>query len=955
MLAPNAIRDPLPRCYHSAVSTPSDAPRLVLLDGHGIIFRAYFGQKDHPLSVQRTGEVVTAVYGFANTLIKVLNDLRPTHIAVTLDRAAPTFRHVKDVTYKAQRPPPPDDLISQFARVEELIQSFNIPMYSLDGFEADDMLAALAKQAQAQQIETYLVTLDSDILQLVRPGVFVYMYRLYQRDTVIYDEEGVLGRYDLLPRQIPDLKALKGDTSDNIPGVPGIGEKTAVKLLQKYENVEGLYAHLDEVTPMRTRDLLRENEALARHSLEMATIVDNIPVTLDLDACRAADYDPERVLTLFRELEFNSLLNRLPPIGGAVAAPSRPSEPEQPAEPVDYQVVDTIEALDDVVHLIRRHGRVSFDTETTGLDPMRAGLVGISLAVQPRQAFYIPVGHAATLLETPKQLSQAIVIERLRPVLEDAGIEKIAHNAKYDMVVLANAGASVRGLTVDTMIAAYLLSEPHFGLKPLALSRLGERMTSIEELIGTGAKQISMADVPIERAAPYAAADADMTLRLHALLEREVQERGLWWLFSEVEMPLIGVLTTMERTGVAVDVSVLREQSRELGIELQRLETELFAAVGHQFNINSPKQLSSVLFEELGLHKTRKTTQGYSTDAQSLENLRDSHPVVNLLLEYRQLSKLKSTYLDPLPALIDPRDGRVHSTFNQMGAATGRISSNDPNLQNIPRRTELGRKVRRAFVARIGDTPAKLVSADYSQIELRILAHITREPRLVEAFRADKDIHKATGADLFGVGIDEVTPEQRELAKTINFATIYGLSAQGLSNRTELSMREAIEFIKQYFERYPGIDKYLRQTVAQTRKEGYAETLLGRRRYIPDINSSNFNLRSEAERKATNHPVQGTNADIVKIAMNRIQAELERRGLRSRMIIQVHDELIFECPEDEVEEVAELACAIMPASIELSVPVKVDIKVGSNWGEMEPLAVSHQPSDAGVLPPSGDV
>jgi DNA polymerase-1 len=912
----------------------------VLLDGHGIIFRAYFAQKDHPLSVQATGEVVTAVYGFANTLIKVLNDLRPTHIAVTLDRATPTFRHVKDDTYKAHRPPPPDDLVSQFGRVEELIQSFNIPIYSVDGFEADDLLASLAKQAEAQGVETFLVTLDSDILQLVRPGVLVYMYRLYQRDTVIYDDEGVLGRYDLLPKQIPDLKALKGDTSDNIPGVPGIGEKTAVKLLQQFGSVAGLFEHLDAVQPVRMRELLRQHEAIARHSLEMATIVDHVPVTLDLDACRAADYDPQRVLGLFRELEFNSLINRLPPVGGDRAAPAAdPPEAAQPAAVADYQVVDSVEALDALVQKIREHGRVSFDTETTGLDPMRVGLVGISLAVQPREAFYIPVGHAATLLETPRQLPQETVIERLRPVLEDAGIEKVAHNANYDMVVLANAGIHVRGLTFDTMIAASLLSETALGLKPLAAKRLDEKMTSIDELIGTGAKQISMADVSIDRAAPYAAADADMTLRLYQGFERELQERGLWWLFAQVEMPLVSVLVKMELAGVAVDVEVLREQSRALGLELQRLEAEMYAAVGHQFNLNSPKQLSSVLFEELGLHKTRKTTQGYSTDAQSLEALRDAHPAVDLLLEYRQLAKLKSTYLDSLPALIDPRDGRVHTSFNQCGAATGRISSSDPNLQNIPVRTELGRNVRRAFVARLGDTPATLLSADYSQIELRILAHITQEPRLVEAFRADEDIHKATGSDLFGIAIAEVTPIQRNLAKTINFATIYGLSSQGLSQRTGLSPREAVDFIKQYFERYPGIDRYLKQTIAQTRKEGYAETLLGRRRYIRDIDSSNFNLRSAAERMAANHPIQGTNADIIKIAMNRIQDEIERRGLRSRMILQVHDELIFECPDDEVEEVAQLACAMMPASLELSVPVKVDVKAGPNWGDMEPLAV----------------
>jgi DNA polymerase I len=484
------------------------------------------------------------------------------------------------------------------------------------------------------------------------------------------------------------------------------------------------------------------------------------------------------------------------------------------------------------------------------------------------------------------------------------------------------------------MIAAFLVGEHTLGLNPLAFDRLHEEMTPLSALIGTGAKQISMAQVSVEKVAAYAGADADVTLRLYGIFDEELHERGLWSLFADVEMPLVSVLTKMELTGVAVDVSVLREQSQLLGTELQRLETEIYASVGHEFNLNSPKQLSSVMFDELSLGKGRKTSQGFSTNAQALELLRDVHPMISLLLDYRQLSKLKSTYLDALPTLID-RDGRVHTSYNQCGAATGRMSSSDPNLQNIPVRTAVGRNVRRAFVARMGDRPAKLLSADYSQIELRILAHISQEPRLIEAFVADEDIHTATASDLFGVEISEVTPDMRRLAKTINFATIYGLSAQGLAQRTDLSNREAAEFIKAYFEKYPGIDHYIKQTVNQTRELGYAETLLGRRRYLPDIRAGNFNVRSAAERMATNHPIQGSNADIIKIAMQRIQAEIEDRALTSRMILQVHDELIFECIEEEIDVVAELARRVMPASIQLSVPVKVDIKVGSNWGEIE--------------------
>jgi DNA polymerase I len=936
------------------VSESSNPPRLVLLDGHGIIHRAYWAQRDNPLSVRKTGEVVTAVFGFTNTLLKVLSELKPTHIAVTMDRSGPTFRHLKDETYKAHRPPAPPDLVSQFGRVEELIRSFNIPIYDAEGFEADDVLGTLAKQAVDAGIETYLVTLDSDILQLVRPGVFVYMYRLYQRDTVIYDEGGVIERYGLNASQIPDLKALKGDTSDNIPGVPGIGDKTAVKLLQTFGSIAGIFDNLDSVEPARIRESLREHEEQARHSREMATIVDTAPVELALDDCCVTDYDPDRVLSLFRELEFRSLIDRLPPLSTAVP-PTKIAETtetlqDEPQEAI-YQTIDSIEGLDSLIKEVRAAGRFAFDTETTAPDPHRSSLVGISISVRPHTGTYIPVGHTGNLLETPVQIALATVVDRLKPIFADPSIQSIAHNAKFDKVALAKVGIPVENLVFDTMIAAFLLNESALGLKSLAFDRLNEKMTTIQELIGTGAKQISMAEVSVPKASDYASADADMTLRLHALFEKELKDRGLWQLFSEVEMPLVSVLTKMELTGVAVDVNVLREQSQVLGRELQRLEREIYDAVGHQFNLNSPRQLSSVLFEELQLGKTRKTSQGFTTDAAALERLRDAHPMVEHLLEYRQLAKLKSTYLDALPGLIDAKDGRVHTSFNQCGAATGRISSSDPNLQNIPVRTELGRNVRRAFIGRIGDQPAKLVSADYSQIELRILAHISREPQLIEAFLSDADIHVATAATLFGIDVDAVTADQRRLAKTINFGTIYGLSAPGLAQRTDLSHREAADFIKAYFGRYPGIEQYVRETIGRTKVMGYAETLLGRRRHLPDINANNFNVRSAAERMAINHPIQGSNADIIKIAMRRIQAEIEERALRSRMILQVHDELIFECPEDEVEIISELATRVMPASIELCVPVKVDIKVGDNWGELETISPDFVEAD--IIPASG--
>ncbi len=909
--------------------------RLVLLDGHGIIHRAYWGNRDHPFSVRRTGEVVTAVYGFANTLLSVLKELQPTHIAVTMDTPAPTFRHLRAESYKAHRPEMPDDLRGQFARVRDVIRAFNIPIYEADGFEADDVLGTLAAQAVEQGVETYLVTLDSDILQLVRPGVLCYFFRLFQRDIVVYDDAGVMERYGVRPDQIPDLKGLKGDTSDNIPGVPGIGEKTAVKLVQNFGSVSQIIERIDEVTPAKLQQSLRDNAALALDSRMMATIVTDAPVSLDLQHCEFRDFDREAVMELFYALEFRTLLSRVPQSAGSMAAEKPRPRVEDGREPT-YTIVSTLEELDRVIVEIRASGSVAFDTETTSTNAMNAQLVGISLSPRPYEGCYIPVGHYPSL-EGPDQLTVGAVIDRLRPVFEDPTIEKIAHNAKYDMIVLSNAGLHMDRVDADTMIAAYLLGDREIGLKALAHDLLGVQMTPISELIGTGMKQITMAQVAIHSAAAYAAADADMTGRLRPIIEAEIRERGFFDLYKKIELPLVSVLLHMERTGVTVDVEVLRDMARTLTDGLVRLESEISASVGHKFNLSSPKQLSQVLFEELNLPKTRKTTQGYTTDAQALEALRGQHPMIELILEYRQLSKLKSTYIDALPGMINPHTGRVHTSYNQTTAATGRLSSTDPNLQNIPVRTELGRKVRSAFVARDpdGDRPMSFLAADYSQVELRILAHITQEPRLLEAFRADEDIHKATAADIFTVPIAEVTADQRRLAKTVNFAVIYGLSAMGLSNRTELSRSESAEFIDAYFERYPGIKRYLLDTIATTKQAGYAETLLGRRRYLPDINASNMNIRQSAERMATNHPIQGTNADIIKMAMNTIETELHTRQLVSRMILQVHDELIFECPDEELGVISEMVTRCMSSAMELSVPLKVELKSGKNWGEME--------------------
>ncbi len=898
-------------------------PLLVLFDGNALVHRAFHAIQQ-PLIVSKTGELVSAVYGFALMLLKVLNELKPTHYAIAFDYPGPTFRHQKFEGYKAQRPGAPEELRNQFQRVRELVTAFRMPTFEAEGYEADDVIGTLCRQASEGGIDTIIVTGDTDTIQLVSDQVRVLVPRPGRPfgDTILYDEEAVRQRYGLEPFQIADLKGLKGDPSDNIPGVPGIGEKTATKLIREFGSIDGIYEHIDEVTPPKLREILRENEKLARQSKELATIVREVPVTLDLARCNIRGYDRGRVVELFRELEFVSLLGKLPqealpPASGVAKAAER-----------DYRIVRTLEALDELVAELSRAKSFAIDLETTSKEAMRAELVGIALSMTPGMAYYLPIGH-----RVGEQLPLGQVLERLKPVLKAPEIAKIAHNGNYDMIVLAEHGVELENLSFDTMIAAHLLGEKTLSLKALAFSRLGMEMTPISALIGSGSRQALMADVGIDSAAEYACADADMTGRLRELLEPELREKGLWSLFAQVEMPLVPVLVWMERNGVAIDADFLREMSHSLGRRMAELEAEVYNWVGHKFNINSPQQLGRVLFEELKLPRARKTKSGYSTDAAVLEGLKGTHPVVEQLLEYRQLMKVKSTYVDVLPTLINPKTGRVHTSFSQTSTATGRLSSSDPNLQNIPVRGELGRQMRRSFIADpSGDN--FLLSADYSQIELRVLAHLSQEPLLIAAFARDEDIHASTASEVFGVAREKVTPDMRRVAKTVNFGVIYGMSDYGLEQVTELSREEAARFIYSYFEKYPRVKQYLDATKQEARERGYVQTLLGRRRYIPEINSSNAQVRSAAERMAVNMPVQGTAADIIKLAMIGLKRRMDELGLESRMILQIHDELLFEVPRGELEVMRGLVEEIMPKAMTLSVPLKVEVKIGRNWGEM---------------------
>jgi len=904
--------------------------KLFLIDGSALAYRSYFAFIRNPL-INSKGENTSAVFGFTNSIMKILKDENPDYVAVVFDTKAPTFRHEIFKDYKSTRAKMPSEMVDQLPRIREVSEGMNLPILEVDGFEADDLMGTLAKKAEINGLEVVLVTGDKDFLQLVDEDIKVLNPKRSGEEPELLDKKGVEEKFGVPPEKVVEVLALMGDASDNIPGIPGIGEKTAVELIKEFGDMEKTLAHADKVKRKNVQKGLKEHPDLARLSKRLATIDTNVPFELDLQKLKRENFNLPKLKELFKELEFTKLLQEISSL--------------ETKEKLDYKIIESEKELEELIADLEKVGEFALDTETTGLNPIDAELVGISISHKEKEAFYIPVGHSVhrplSADHGENNLDLSSVIENFKRILENEKIRKIGHNLKFDLEILRRYEIELKGIYFDTMIASYLIN-PSFrqhNLNYLALEHLDHKMIPISDLIGSGKKQKSFAEVPIKEASLYSCEDADFTLRLKEIFAPKLSLLSLEKLFFEVELPLIEVLAEMEMMGVSIDVQHLKNMSQDLSKQLDDLTQQIYDLAGKKFNINSTQQLSKILFEDLKLAPVRRTEKktAQSTDIGVLETLAKKHPLPKILLDYRQLSKLKSTYIDALPVLINKRTGRIHTSFNQTVTATGRLSSSDPNLQNIPIRTNLGKQIRKAFIPRNSDF--LIMSSDYSQVELRILAHFSQDKTLMNAFKRGEDIHIRTASEVFGVPIEKVTQEERAVAKTTNFSIIYGVSAYGLSQSTGMTPQEAAMFIDIYFKRYPRVKSYIDEMIELTRKQGFVTTLLGRRRYIPEINSSNRQKREFAERTAINTPIQGSAADLIKVVMIDIAKELSEgsafggKDKKSKMILQVHDELVFEVSKDELDFVKEMVKDKMENTIQLDVPIKVDINVGENWLE----------------------
>ena len=882
---------------------------LYIIDGNSYVYRAYYAIK---ALTNSKGFPTNAILGFTNMLLKIIRDKKPEGLVVSFDSPAITERQMMYEQYKANRKETPADLVVQLPHIRKVISALHIKVFEMPGYEADDIIGTIAKRAASEGSNVYIVTADKDMLQLVDDRVKVYDP---MKDRML-DRAYVIEKFGVGPERVTEYMALTGDAADNIPGVKGIGEKTAKELLASFASIEDLLEHSERIPREKLRAMITGSRDMLLMSQKLATIDTAVPIDFDVAEFGLLEPDWLALLSFFKEFEFTSLMKLLPSQAAALATSNR-----------QYEAVFSADTLRAIAASIR--SELAFDTEATGKNPLIDRLVGLSLCNDNESAYYLPMGHTQSLMPENVQLTKEVVFQALSPVFADSRITKIGHNLKYDILMLVKEGVSVDGPLLDTMIAAYLLNPNKAGhsLDEVSFEYLSRRKKSFMEVLK---KRPSFAEVSIDEATPYAAEDAALAFELKDMLFERLKEKGLESVYFTIEMPLIKVLVEMETAGIKIQEGLLEEMSKELATDIAAIEKRVYFLAGEEFNINSPKQLSAILFTGLGLSPSRKTKTGFSTGVDVLEELAESHELPREVLLYRSLTKLKTTYIDVLPGLVNSRTKRVHTSFNQTVTATGRLSSSDPNLQNIPVKGDWGKRIRAAFVAEQGNL---LLSADYSQVELRILAHLSNDIGLISAFRDNIDIHTRTAAEIFSVPLESVSPEMRRTAKTVNFGVIYGISSFGLSETLNIGRKEAEQFIKQYFDRHPGVKQYIEQLISETTEKGFVTTLFGRKRPVPELKNQNRNIRQLGERLAVNSPIQGTAADIIKLAMISIQERLRAESLQARMILQVHDELLFELPESELQAVECIVRGGMEGVIELSVPLKVDIGHGRNWAE----------------------
>ncbi|MCH8171308.1 MAG: DNA polymerase I [Bacteroidetes bacterium] len=911
--------------------------KFVIIDAMALAYKAYFAFISRPL-ITTKGEPTSAVYGFITQLLKVIEEQKPDYIAVAFDSKEKTFRHDIYENYKASREKMPDDMIPQIDRIKNIIEALNIPLYILPKYEADDIIGTAVKLAEKKGLKSYVITPDKDYNQMITKNTFIVRSNKSSNDITIYDEKKMLEEFGFSPKQMIDYLALVGDSSDDIPGVAGIGPKGATELIKKFGTIENIYKNIKKIEKAGIKNKLETNKNNAILSKELATIHCDVPIKFDFDKTKFTTPNFDLLRPIFLELEFSKLYNRLLSVYGQEQneeVSSEKSKVEFDKKKANYQLITELKEAQKLADKLKKSSLFVFDTETDGLNYLDLNIAGVSFSTKAGEGFFIPLNPLKNKVNLfSRKLDDRIAVENFvnifKSIFEDEKIKKVCQNGKYDIGVLRSIGINTTNFYFDTMVASYILDpDQKHGMDALAEKYLNYKTISISEIIGDKKDPTKIFDVELEELKNYASEDADVTYKLYEVLKKELEKEGLKDIAYKVDFPLVPVLEDIEREGINVNKKTLSDLSIELQKLLKILTKDIYKFTGIEFNINSPKQLQEILFDKLGLPPTKKTKTGYSTDARSLENLKGQHDIIELLIDYRQTSKLKSTYTDALPTMINPKTGRIHTTLNQVAASTGRLASNNPNLQNIPIRTERGKEIRKAFVAR--DKNHVILSADYSQIELRIMASICGDEGLLRAFRNGEDIHKSTASLVFMIEPEDVTDDMRRKAKEVNFGILYGIGPFGLSTRLGITQKHAKEIIETYFNTFKKVKNYMQDTVAQAKEKGYAETILGRRRYLKNINSSNRVVRQFEERVAINMPIQGTAADMIKLAMIKIHNELNKRKTKTKMILQVHDELLFDAHKDEVDELLPLIKKLMENAMPMDVPILVDTGTGDNW------------------------